>query len=382
MVDVSYIGNHGFNRLRAFQGGAAGAVDLNAVDIGAAYLPKNQDPTLGQSAVPGASAYTSNLLRAFEGYGNINDQETRFWDTYHGIQMSINRRFRNGFAFGTNYNLGLSLKGNTGLQLRIQHAADGTISVRSDQAQYEAQNEDLALQRHVIKSFALWDIPGPSRLGSVVKTLLSDWQLSGVLTAGSAYQPGAIQANNAAQANCTLTNAAAGSNCANGRYDITYTYQNAGANVNLTGSPDYAAKIVYVGDPGSGCSDNQYAQFSTKAVAGPTYGSVGLESGRYLLGGCPDHTVDMSIARNIRFGANRIAQFRLDVFNVFNTVIYNNRNSNVIYRSPTDQTIANSQYLPDGSLDPARLAPKNAGFGAATSAQPLRNMQLQIRFGF
>jgi hypothetical protein len=150
MVDVSYVGNHGFNRLRAFQGGANGAVDLNAVDIGAAYLPQNQDPTLGPSATPGASAYTSNLLRAYRGFANINDQETRFWDTYHGIQMSVNRRFQNGLAFGTNYNLGLSLKGNTGLQLRIQHAADGTISVRSDQAQYDALTANLALQRHVI----------------------------------------------------------------------------------------------------------------------------------------------------------------------------------------------------------------------------------------
>ena len=50
-LDVSYVGNHGFNRLRAFQGGANGAVDLNAVDIGAAYLPQNQDPTLGTSTV-------------------------------------------------------------------------------------------------------------------------------------------------------------------------------------------------------------------------------------------------------------------------------------------------------------------------------------------
>ena len=106
------------------------------------------------------------------------------------------------------------------------------------------------------------------------------------------------------------------------------------------------------------------------------------ESGRYLLGGCPEHTVDMAIARNIRVGGQRSLQFRLDVFNVFNTVIYNNRNSNVIYRSPTDLTIVNSQTLPDGSVDPTRLQPKNAGFGAATSAQPLRNMQLQIRLGF
>jgi len=375
MVDVSYVGNHGFNRVRAFQGGAGGAVDLNAVDIGAAYQPQNQDPTLGPSAVPAASAYTANLLRAFRGYSNINEQETRYWDEYHGLQFSVNRRYQNRLALGTNYNLGLSFKGNTGLQVRLQHAADGTISVRPDQAQYEALNENLALQRHVIKSFAVWDIPNvPASFGKVGAWILNDWQLSGVLTAGSAFRPGAIQANGQAQANPA--------NSDNGRYDITYTYQNAGTNTNLTGSPDYAARIVYLGDPGSGCSSDQYRQFNTAAVAGPTYGSVGLESGRYLLGGCPDHTVDLAIARNIRLGGNRNFQFRLDVFNAFNAVIYNNRNNTVIYRSPTDQTIANSQFLPDGSIDPNRLTPRNAGFGAATSAQPLRNMQMQIRFQF
>ncbi|PYR08099.1 MAG: hypothetical protein DMG00_15730, partial [Acidobacteria bacterium] len=191
-LDVSYVGNHGFNRVRAFQGGANGSVDLNAVDIGAAYLPQNQDPTLGPSSVPGASAYTTNLLRPFRGYSNINEQETRFWDEYHGLQFSLNRRFQNGLAFGTNYNLALSLKGNTGLQFRLQHAADGTISIRDDQAQYETLNENLAMQRHVIKSFAIWNIPGASRFGRVGRYLLDDWQLSGVLTAGSAYRPGAI----------------------------------------------------------------------------------------------------------------------------------------------------------------------------------------------
>ena len=375
VLDVAYIGNYGFNRLRAFQGGNNGAVDLNAVDIGAAYLAQNQDPTLGPSSVPGASAYPSNLLRAFRGYSNVNEQETRYWDEYHGLQFALNRRFQNGLAFGANYNLGLSFKGNTGLQLRLQHAADGTISVRPDQAQYEALNENLAMQRHVIKTFAVWDIPNaPSGWGRVGQYLLNDWQLSSVFTGGSAYQPGATQANGSAQANATGE--------ANGRYDVTYTYQNNGANVNLTGSPDYAAKIVYVGNPGTGCSDNQYQQFNTAAVAGPTYGSVGLESSRYLLGGCSNKTIDLSIARNIRLGGGRTLQFRLDAFNVFNIVVYNARNTNVIYRSPTDQTIVNSQYLPDGTLDPARLQPKNAGFGAATGAQPLRNMQLQIRFGF
>ncbi len=361
-LDVSYVGNHGFNRLRAFQGGANGAVDLNAVDIGAAYLPQNQDPTLAASTVPGATAYTTNLLRAFSGFAAINEQQTRYWDTYHSIQMSLNRRSRNGLAFGTNYTLGLSLKGNTGLQSRLQHAPDGAISFRADQAEYEKLNENLALQRHVIKSYAVWDLPdAPSSFGKVANYLLNDWQISGVLTAGSAYQA---------------------ANQANGRYDLTYQYQNNGANVNLTGSPDYAARIRYTGDPGSGCSDDQYRQFNTSAVTGPQYNSVGLESGRNLLGGCINKTVDLAIAKNVRLHGSKSLQFRVDAFNVFNTVVIIDRERNVIYRSPTDLTIVNSQTLPDGSLDPARLTPRTAGFGAATNAQAMRNLQVQLRFAF
>jgi hypothetical protein len=107
-----------------------------------------------------------------------------------------------------------------------------------------------------------------------------------------------------------------------------------------------------------------------------------MESGRYVMGGCPDKTVDLAIVRNIRFGGHRTFTFRLDVFNLFNTVVYNDRVLTVQYRSPTDQTVLNSQYLPNGQLDPNRLTPRNAGFGAATSAQPMRNLQLQLRFGF
>jgi hypothetical protein len=44
--------------------------------------------------------------------------------------------------------------------------------------------------------------------------------------------------------------------------------------------------------------------------------------------------------------------------------------------------VRNSQTLPDGSLDPNRLTPRNAGFGAANGAFPLRSMQIQVRFSF
>jgi len=354
-LDVSYVGNHGYNRLGAFQGGSS--VNLNAIDIGTAYLPEYQDPTKAASAVPGASALTTNLLRPYRGLSTINQQTTTYHDTYHSIQTSFNRRFRDGLAFGVNYTLSLSLTGNTGLQQRLQHNPDGTFSVRADQAEYEKLNQDLNLQRHIVKANAVWDLPDLHANGDggkrVAAVILNDWQLSGILTAGSGVP-----------------------------YDITYTYQSNGANVNITGSPDYAGKIVYVGDPGSGCSDNQYGQFNTSAVAGPTYGSVGLESGRNILRGCPDKTVDLAIARNVKVGGGRELQFRLDAFNAFNVAVINARNSVVQYRSPTDQTVLNSEYLADGTLDLTRLTPRNAGFGAATGAQTMRNLQVTLRFQF
>jgi hypothetical protein len=358
-LDVSYVGNHGYNRMGGLQGG--NTMNLNAVDIGAAFRPENQDPTLGTSATPGANSLPDNALRAFKGISGINQNTTEFWDTYHSIQTAFQRRFQNGFSFGANYTLGLSLEGNTGLVQRLQHATDGTISYRADQAEYEELNKRLpTFQRHVFKGNAVWDMPdlatsGASAAKKTVGYIVNDWQISGVLTANSG-----------------------------GRYDLGYSYQNNGANKNITGSPDYGARVFYVGDAGAGCSDNQYAQFNWQAIAAPTYTNnrVGLESGRGLLVGCPDKTVDLSLARTIRLGGSRQLQFRLDAFNAFNVAVINARNTTLTLNNPIDQVPQNAQFNPDGSIVSTRLTPRNAGFGAATGAQNMRNFQAMIRFQF
>src|SRR5205823_9279754 len=128
------------------------------------------------------------------------------------------------------------------------------------------------------------DLPNISGDGMAMKAVaaaVNGWQVSGVFTAGS-----------------------------NGEYDATYQYQNGGSDVNLTGSPSYPAKIRINGDTGSGCSSNQYGQFNTKAYSGPLTNSLGLESGRNLLSSCPDHTLDLAIARNIALGGGRQVQLR------------------------------------------------------------------------
>jgi hypothetical protein len=379
-LSVAYVGNHGYNRLGGFQGGST--LNVNAVDFGTAYLPQFQNTTLAASATPGATALTGNLLRPYPGYNIIAQQTTDFHDTYHSLQFTLNRRYRNGYAFGINYTRGLSFTGNTGLQERIQHNPDGSFSIRPDQAQYEALNNNLDLRPNVIKANALYDIPklhgsdhGAMKIAGYV---LNDWQVSGVLTAGATI--GAANNNNGQSTN-------------NFAYDLTYSYQSNGTNTNITGSPDYGGRIVYLGDPGNGCSSNQYAQFDYKVVKGPTYNSVGLESGRNTLHNCMDHTVDMALSKSIPLPGHKNLMFRADVFNLFNTYIINNRQTQAIFNNPTSMTLTNSEYLPDGSLNPNRLLPKNAGFGAATGALQNggqaglgnnynRTVMLQARFQF
>src|SRR6186997_2570042 len=97
--------------------------------------------------------------------------------------------------------------------IRFDHNPDGSYVIRADQAKYEELMSNPGLQRHIIKANFVWDMPDLKNTeGSrqVVAAVLNDWQVSGVFTAGSGTP-----------------------------YDISYSYQSNGANVNLTGSPDY-----------------------------------------------------------------------------------------------------------------------------------------------
>jgi hypothetical protein len=194
-------------------------------------------------------------------------------------------------------------------------------------------------------------------MGSRLSSRISkDWQLAGILTASS------------------------GTACSLG-----YSYNTAGANVNITGSPDRADKVVLGNNLGSGCSGNPFSEFSASAVTGPTYGTVGLESGRNYLRGCPNKNVDTSIVRRFRFWKFQEArrfEFRADVFNTLNAVIINAYNTTATFNNPTGMVLQNNQFNSDGSIASGRQLPKNAGFGAATGAQAMRNIQLEVRFGF
>jgi len=348
VLDVSYTGQHSYSTISG--------VNINNIDIGSAYLSKFADPT--QATPTPANSYVStqpNLVRYYRGYSTITQQQAIGWRTYHSIQLAVTRRMRNGLSFGANDTIQLSDK--QFVAPRLQHNDDGTITIRGDQTTAQELFGNNSPAPHVARAYFTWDLPdykSTGNVGRVVGLIVNDWSLSGIWN-GVSGSP----------------------------YNVNFTYQTGGGNVNLTGSPDYAARVYVLGDTGGGCSSDPLKQFNTAVFKGPAAGSVGLESASNYLRGCFVSSMDFAIARTIQFGGGRGLQIRLDVFNSFNQAAITNRNASVTYSSPADPlTIQNSPFNPDGSVIPARTVPRGAGFGVATAYQAPRTMQLQIRFMF
>jgi hypothetical protein len=348
-LDVEYVGQHSWNTNQT--------VDINAVDFGAAFLTDNQDATQTASATPGATALPQDLLRAFRGYGTINQQWDRGWRTYHSIQWSLQRRFRNGLSFGFNDTMGVSDHQNAGA--RLQHNADGTYSLRSDQADADKLLGNATPRAHIMKANFVWDLPDLRRSQTVLKAVglvINDWQLSGIWTGSTGDT-----------------------------YTVSASYSSGGSNTNLTGSPNYGARVRIVGDPGRGCNPNDvYRQFNTAAFQGPLTGSVGLDSDNNYLRGCMSSVLDLSVARNIRIGKGRVMQLRADIFNAPNEGRITDRQRTMNLSTPLDPvTISNLPFDPvTGAVAANRVRPNQAGFGAVSSYQAPRTVQGQVRFSF
>jgi len=359
-LDTSYVGQHSFNTLQS--------VNLNAVDYGAAYLPQNQDrslpaPTNPLQDVLGARAISQDRLRPYPGYGAITQQWGRGRRTFHSLQLSFQRRFQRGISFG--FNDTFTWYDRQAAGARLQHNADGSFSLRPDQAEADRLLGNVNTPRHIMKGNFVWDLPNLSGggLGSRLLGLIAnDWLFSGIWSGGR-FDPTVNPVNSA--------------------YTIGVSYQNGGGNQNLTGSPDHGARVHVVGDPGSGCSSDPLRQFNTSAFRGPSAGSVGLESSNDDLHTCFISYLDLAIARDIRLGGNRRLQLRVDLFNAMNQTGIVARNTTMNLATPNDPTtITNLPFDIDGNVIPERSRPRGAGFGVATDYQDPRRVQVQMRFSF
>ena len=146
----------------------------------------------------GANAFSTDLLRPFRGLGPIFLNAPNRWNDSELLSTAFTHRFSKGFSAQLNYTYGIRYVGTSlgnspdsgnAIQGRLQHNPDGTFSLRADQKAHEdLMDKNLGLAKHVIKGNFVWALPtmtADSGGMKVVALLANDWQLSGVVTAGS-----------------------------------------------------------------------------------------------------------------------------------------------------------------------------------------------------
>ena len=186
--------------------------------------------------------------------------------------------------------------------------------------------------------------------------VVNNWQLSGVLTAGSGSP-----------------------------YDATFLYNASGAAINLTGS-----RAITREDCARGRSRQRLLQRSIQAVQHRRVRGAEVSKPWARVGAQPAD----ADARTTRWtwpsratfpigGSRHGAVPRRSVQRVQRRRLQQSFVSQVQLNSPTDQTVRNPQFNADGTLVQSdRLHPQNAGFGAVTAAQAMRTVQVQLRFQF
>jgi hypothetical protein len=300
LADVAYVGNRVLNQQTN--------LPINDVDPTQIITPRPDqiDPTTG-------NALPTNFIRPYLGRAGINE---RVWiadhyQSYHAIQVSVQRRLSQGFAFQASY---------TGSRRKQYDSYDWFRTPEDNRS----RNESAAGSRpHNFTLSYNWLIPDGSRLlgnNFIVQGVLDGWQLSGLSTFRGGTRSG-----------------------------FSYDFQNAPANV--TGGLGGSRPIITC-DPTLPRSERTFErQFKTECIAPPGprtdpndtfYQGTGKGEGTLDVWtnlGYVNH--DMTLFKNFRHGGKNI-QVRIEVYNLLNTSQYQGVDTGAVFDFNTGaQTDAN-----------------------------------------
>jgi hypothetical protein len=338
-LDVAYVGSSSRDLLRLWQ--------LNAVPLGAKFLPQNQDPTRAPSPVPGATALPNDLLRPYPGYSDILMWGYTSSGNYNALQASLQRRFDDGLLFGIFYvwSKALTLEQANDYLSGAPACQCGPPNFTPEEVHALDYSYAPYDRRHNLVVNFVYQTPRIAH--GLVGAIANDWQLSGIYRWMSGRP-----------------------------YPILYSIPGIGA-ANLTGNNGQpSARVVLTGDPGSGSSRDPYRQLDSSLFAPPQPGSRADESARLFLHGPAVDNLDLSLSKSFQVGRQVRLEVRLDAFNALNHTQFVAVNNTANFASLTDRTITNLPYDATG-----RLVRPN-GFGAVSGVAPPRTLQLVTRLTF
>jgi Carboxypeptidase regulatory-like domain len=339
LLDVSYVGSQ--SRHLPEQD------PFNYVPFGSAWLPQNQDATLGAPQYNGNTTLPTQLYRPYAGLTSGSYYTFGSSSNYNSLQIAANHRVGHGLIFGVSYSWAKAL-GIPGASL----GTPGVGSILDTRAfNYGPLGFD---QTQTLVINYIYNFPNVARPGFannvVAKTILNGWQYGGLI-------------------NIT------------GGVPITPTYSISGVsaltlNREITGSEDVAPRVVLTCNPNLSMGARNINEWiNTSCFAPASVGSVADDSGINRLRGPGTNQWDMSLYKRINVTEKAYAQLRLEAYNAFNHTQWASVNSTIVFNSSGQIINLPSQLGGTGG---------RFGFGAlnATRANSARILQIAAKFFF
>jgi hypothetical protein len=362
--EVAYVGTRGLNLLRQ-------------VAINQARLASLQRPII--NAVTGATI-TTNLpsnaqLRApFQGVlpgngqsGFLQDQSTA-QSVYHSLQTSLTRRLSGGLQLLASYTYAKSIDNASGGNPSAS-AGGETSSIPGDQLDNRANRgvSDFDRTHRLVLNF-LWDLPRPAfaRRSTVGRTLFSNWQASGIVTAMSGAPIDIVDSG--AGTFCFGAGGLARPNWAPGA-----THETATSNIPAGYFFNPFAFARPVVPPGQPIPSSGGTAVAGPLLPGQTFGTDFGNVGRNILRGPRQMNIDFSIIKRFPLVESKNIEVRAEFFNLFNNVNFANPISNLnAFASSGGSINSNTGQI---------INPGDFGHIIATSNNP-RIIQFAVKFNF
>jgi hypothetical protein len=266
-------------------------LDVTYVGRRGLYLQRERDINqLAPGTVQANPGVNTAALRPYKGYGVIRMSENAGNSKYNSLQVSAERRYKNGFKFGAAYTLG--------------HSEDNASDKRtvmfnnfSDVGYWGNSNFD---RRHVFNFYYIYDLPFYRDQVGIVGKTLGGWQISGSTFMRSGTPLWVTEGTD---------NAGTGDTFA--------------APWNLNGDPKQGANEQF----SAGATADQNFWFNpavySRAPAG-TFGT-GPRNNIYNPG---QYQWDIALFKNVNVGGSKTAQFRAEIFNFINHANWNGADAN------------------------------------------------------
>ena len=348
LLDVSYVGSIGNHLI--------GDVPYNAVPLGSAWLPQNQNPTLAttSSTILGANALPANFYRPYLGLSGQATQTNQgvpgmmtthgFNSNYNSLQVTVQHRAGKHLQIGVNYAWSKALGTISG-----DFAAVNPFNTRA------VNYGDLTFdRRQYINIDYLYNIPNGAKgfLDNLVgRELLNGWQLSGI----TGYSAGAPLTATYSELNVTA----------------------AVLNQEITGSADIAPRAVLSCNPITSGPHTVQDYINTTCLAPASKGSIGADSGSGALRGLGYRNWDAAMMKRFYLGKDqkRSLAFRFETYNTFNHTEWSGINLTPTFNQSTGAITNFQSYVPGqgGGYN---------GYGALNAVRAARTVQLGARFTF